>query len=60
MGDTTAPSDHAAFDRAAATILGGMITLIAVLGFVLVETSVGSSPDQRPVAASASGGSVIP
>ncbi len=44
---------HTAFDRAAATILGSMITLIAALSFVLVQVSVGDDPDQVPVAASA-------
>lgn len=47
----TAAPNHAAFDRAAATILGTMITLIAGLSFVLVEMSVGAYPDQLPVAA---------
>jgi hypothetical protein len=40
------------FDRAAALILGSMITLIAVLALILVETSVESDPDKLPVAAS--------
>ncbi|MGH7630513.1 MAG: hypothetical protein ACREOF_14255 [Gemmatimonadales bacterium] len=43
---------HAAFDRAAATILGSMITLIAALSFVLVQASVGNDGDRVPVAAS--------
>ena len=43
---------HAAFDRAAATILGSMITLIAVLSFVLLEASVESNPEHVPMAAS--------
>jgi hypothetical protein len=47
---STPTADHAAFDRAAATILGAMITLIAGLSFVLVETSVKAFPDQLPVA----------
>ena len=47
----TAPT-HAPFDRAAATILGSMITLIAVLSFVLLETSVESNPEHVPMAAS--------
>jgi hypothetical protein len=47
---STPTADHAAFDRAAATILGAMITLIAGLSFVLVETSIDAFPDQRPVA----------
>ena len=42
----------AAFDRAAATILGGMITLIAALSFALIEVSVRTNPDHVPVAAS--------
>jgi hypothetical protein len=48
---SSAPTaDHAAFDRAAATILGAMIVLIAGLSFVLVETSIDSFPEQLPVA----------
>jgi hypothetical protein len=47
---STPTADHAAFDRAAATILGAMISLIAGLSFVLVETSVKAFPDQLPVA----------
>ena len=46
----TPTANHAAFDRAAATILGAMITLIAGLSFVLVETSIEAFPDQLPVA----------
>ncbi|HET8625161.1 MAG TPA: hypothetical protein VFM14_16490 [Gemmatimonadales bacterium] len=42
---------NAAFDRAAATILGSMVTLIAALSFLLVEVSVGNDPGQVPVAA---------
>ena len=48
---STPTAEHAAFDRAAATILGAMIVLIAGLSFVLVETSIDSFPDQLPVAA---------
>ncbi len=50
----SAPS-HAAFDRAAATILGSMITLIAALSFALVQASVGNDGEQVPVAASVPG-----
>ena len=55
----TAPK-HAAFDRAAATILGSMITLIAVLSFVLLETSVESYPEHVPMAASVAGVPGVP
>ena len=51
---STPTADHAAFDRAAATILGAMITLIAGLSFVLVETSIDAFPDQLPVASATS------
>ena len=47
---STPTAEHAAFDRAAATILGAMIVLIAGLSLVLVETSIESFPDQLPVA----------
>jgi hypothetical protein len=53
---TPAPTPaHKAFDRAAATILGSMVTLIAALSFVLVEVSVGDDPHQVPVASSRAG-----
>lgn len=51
---------HAAFDRAAATILGSMITLIAALSFALVQASIGDSGEQVPVAASVAGSSGTP
>jgi hypothetical protein len=44
-----------AFDRAAATILGSMITLIAALSFALMQASVGQDPEDVPVAASVAG-----
>ncbi len=50
----TSPT-HTAFDRAAATILGGMITLIAALSFVLVQASVEHDDERMPVAASVAG-----
>jgi hypothetical protein len=51
---TTRPSaKHAGYDRAAATILGAMIMLIAGLSFVLVEASIRSFPDRLPVASAA-------
>jgi hypothetical protein len=42
---------HATFDRAAATILGSMITLIVALSFVLLELSVRSDRGHVPMAA---------
>jgi hypothetical protein len=48
MSDTA--STHAGFDRAAATILGSMITLIVALGFVLLEVSVESNGERLPMA----------
>jgi hypothetical protein len=53
MSDST--PRHAGFDRAAVTILGSMVTLIAVLSLVLMEASMQSSPEQVPVAASVAG-----
>ncbi len=50
----TSPT-HAAFDRAAATILGSMITLIAALSFALVQASVADDSEDVPVAASVAG-----
>jgi hypothetical protein len=44
---------HTPFDRTAATILGSMISLIAALSFVLLETSVTSEDPHVPMAASA-------
>jgi hypothetical protein len=54
------PSVQVAFDRAAATILGSMVALIAALSFVLVEVSVGDDPGQVPVASSRSEASDTP
>jgi hypothetical protein len=51
---------YRAFDRAAATILGSMVTLIAALSFLLVEVSVGDDPEQVPVAASAAASRTMP
>ncbi len=48
MSDTA--TTPAGFDRAAATILGSMITLIVALGFVLLELSVGSDGERLPMA----------
>lgn len=53
MSDTA--STPAGFDRAAAAILGSMITLIAVLSLVLMEISVESNAERVPVAASVAG-----
>jgi hypothetical protein len=56
----SAAPEHAAFDRAAATILGTMITLIAGLSLVLVDMSVGAYPEQLPVAATVAETAVSP
>jgi hypothetical protein len=54
-GPPASPSSvQVAFDRAAATILGSMVALIAALSFLLVEVSVGDDPGQIPVASSGS------
>ena len=60
MAGPATPPQAARFDRAAATILGAMITLIAALSFVLVETSIGGGVHFPPVATSVAGRSGTP